>query len=240
MKVRKTLPCIQGVHSWTAKTTTVLILVLLLLLNACEAYPPELVTISHRLVVHQQAAEQAALETLSVFAIVRDKDGQEDVEAMYIVNDEQELFWKLDASNWTYKEEDGELWLGSNGLSASSWDQQRLPRGLYRLLLVDQAGQRSERSFMLSAPDFTEYTFPSIMISTSGTIELNSSYTVNTLFFFDAGQNVVKTSTLSNNSANLDSLWGDGQWRSRARYVAVYSLDIKSETGFFSWKTALP
>ena len=114
-----------------------------------------------------------------------------------------------------------------------------MPRGEYRLVLVDRAGQRAERAFSLSAPETGAYALPSIQLS--GTmIKLDSPYPANTAFFIDAGGNIVRTAALPDGTTGLDSLWPDGAWRSGSDYLAVYGLEPKAETGFFSWKIRLP
>lgn len=204
---------------------------------SCSAHPPELVSISQRLVVYQAENLSDFQERLNLFAIVRDRDGKDDIEALYVIQDEAELFWKLRADNWVYKEDVGEFWLGRNGMAGP---ERFLPRGQYRLLLVDQAGHRSERSFSLSAAPRTDYSFAQVTLTADNSIELSSPYELNTLFFIDAGNNIIRTVELAPGKHLLDQVWGDATWRSRAVYVAIYSLDIKAETGFFTWKTRLP
>jgi len=156
---------------------------------------------------------------------------------MYLVHDDSELYWHLNADNWVFKEEGGSYWVGANGLEGP---EASLPRGTYRMLVVDKAGERAERTFTVNAPDTSLYKLPSVSVSGTDSAVCSSSYKTNTVFFFDAGNNVVKTVAVTPGTRKLDALWGSGDWRTKAYYIALYSFDIPSETGFFSWKIKLP
>lgn len=205
-------------------------------LAGCSVARPEIVSIGMRLIVTASDALGGRDERLSVFASVADDDGTEDIEYLFIVHDESELFWSLTEEEWQRREEGSSVWIGSNSLDAPG---STLPRGNYRAILVDLAGERTERSLTLSAPETSAYKLPVVRLK-GNTMELESSYPVNTAFFFDSGGNVVLTVPVTKGSSNLDSLWAKGQWRSGADYIAVYAFEPKAETGFFSWKIRLP
>ncbi len=208
----------------------------LTVLWTCSANIPQVGAINSRLIVYASDANGGRSERITVFASVSDSDGREDIADMYIIHDESELYWHLNPDNWVFKEESGGLWVGANGLEGPL---STLPRGSYRILIVDRAGERAERTFILSAPETKLYKIPEVSISGSLSAAFSSSYKTNTAFFFDAGNNVVKTVSVTPGLRRLDELWGSGDWRSKAYYIALYSFDIPSETGFFSRKIKL-
>ena len=65
-------------------------------------------------------------------------------------------------------------------------------------------------------------------------LEIQSGYQLNTLFFLDAGGNVVKTVNTASGSHTLDNLWGDSMWRNQAHALTLYAFDIAAETGLFT------
>ena len=59
-----------------------------------------------------------------------------------------ELFWELSSESWIQKTIAGKHWLGSNTIRMN--DMSILPFGLYRVLVLDKAGERDSREFNLS------------------------------------------------------------------------------------------
>jgi hypothetical protein len=213
-----------------------IVVFLLYLLASCAVNPPGIVSVSHRLIVLPQEGTLQREERLSVFAAVRDQDGIGDIEYLYIMHDESELYWTLTMDTWVQREEGGTVWLGSNGLEAE--DSGLIPRGRYRALIVDKAGERNERPFSLSAPATADFSLPSIRLS-AGQVTLESAYQMNTLFFLDPADNPVKTVSLDPGESSMNALWGDTNWRTAAYTIRAYGFDPKAETGFFSWNLRL-
>jgi hypothetical protein len=202
----------------------------------CAVHAPALSTISHRLIV--AAVEQGREERLSVYAAISDQDGIADISRIVIIHDDTELYWELDSSSWSMKEEGSRYFIGSNGLSAPP--SSAMPRGSYRVLVYDLAGERAEGSFRLAAPDSAAYALPQLVLAGGDAISVASPYLINSALFYDAGGNVTKTAPLKEGRTALDALWEQGLWRSGADYLAVYSFDPKSELGLISWKIRLP
>jgi hypothetical protein len=209
---------------------------LAVILSSCAVNPPGFVSTSHRLVVHPLDGAGQREERLSFFASLRDKDGIGDIEYLYILHDESELFWTLTLDNWIRREESDSVWLGSNGLEPG--DEGLMPRGRYRAVVVDKAGERDERIFNLSAPVTADYALP-VLRRTGSQLTLESPYQVNTLFFLDPAGNPVKTVGINPGTSSLDVLWGDSSWRTAAYTIRAYGFDPKAETGFFSWTIRL-
>jgi len=204
--------------------------------TGCSVSTPEIASIGARLVVVATDADGGRDERLSLFASVADGDGVDDIDYLYVVHDGDELCWSLTRDDWLRNDSGAAVWLGSNSLDAPG---PTVPRGDYRFVLVDRAGERAERALTLSAPETSAYDPPVVRLS-GDSVVVESAYPVNTAFFFDAGGNVASTVPVATGESPLDSLWADGKWRSGSDYIAVYGLEPKAEIGFFSWKIRLP
>jgi len=202
----------------------------------CSAAPPGIAAVAPRLVLVSTDPEGGRDERLSLFASVSDGDGVADIEYLYVVHDGEELCWSLTPENWRRSDEGAGVWIGANSLDAPG---PAIPRGAYRVIAVDMAGERAELSFSLSAPETSAYDPPRARLSGTA-IALDSGYPSNTAFFYDSGGNVAHTASISNGETPLDTLWPEGRWRSGSDYVAVYGFEPKAEIGFFSWKIRLP
>ncbi len=207
-----------------------------LALAGCAVKPPSLGSIESRLIVVATDVDGHHEERLSCFASVSDGDGIADIEYLYVVHDVAELFWTLTADDWIQRDDGSGNWLGSNGLRAPDGV---LPRGTYRIVLVDKAGERDERSFVLSAPATEDRTMPTVSLSGTS-VRLDTPCPLNTAFFMDAGGNVVMTTPLAPGVTSLDTLWPGGAWRTGADALTVYGFDPKAEIGMFAWKIRLP
>jgi hypothetical protein len=201
----------------------------------CAVKPPSLGSVESRLVVVVTDAEGHREERLSCFASVADADGVSDIEYLYVVHDGSELCWTLTADDWVQKDDGSGSWLGSNGLRSTGGV---MPRGSYRAILVDKAGERDERTFMLSAPSTHDLAMPVLVLSGTD-IRLDTPCPLNTVFFLDAGGNVVMTAPVTPGITALDALWPKGGWRTGADFMTVYGFDPKAEIGFFAWKKRL-
>jgi hypothetical protein len=117
----------------------------MLLLLSCSGSPPEILN-KDWMVVHTYDQERGGIYTeLNFFAQLSDEDGLEDLDEILILKDDQGWFWKLNPESWVSSSQDGENWIGANGMTRGG----DLPGGEYRLLVVDRSGQREESLFRL-------------------------------------------------------------------------------------------
>jgi hypothetical protein len=120
-------------------------LVALALLAGCSGKPPVLSRVYARAIYVKDAESDVNSETLGVFLVASDADGIENLSAFYVINDDAELFWKVDNSSWVTSTTEGETWIGSNGISMPG--SAPLPPGQYRVVLQDSGGETVEDSF---------------------------------------------------------------------------------------------
>lgn len=122
----------------------------LLLAAACTGSPPEILQSEVRLEYVDNFDLDVAYEQLSVFVLVRDEDGFGDIRTLYLIHDQAELYWQLDSDTWTHRRISGENWIGFAGVTMADWSA--MPRGRYRLVVMDAAGESDEREVAIDAP----------------------------------------------------------------------------------------
>ena len=124
------------------------ILAPLCLLAACEAAAPEAHELFWKRVVFEDLRVGRTYETLALFARVSDADGLQDLDALYIMNDDAQLFWRLTPQDWVIDRSDSDLWIGSTALAMP--EDEPLPAGVYRVIVQDIAGQTAEIRFQIA------------------------------------------------------------------------------------------
>jgi hypothetical protein len=125
-----------------------------LLLTTCAGKPPEIGALfwQHNLVDDRE--QDLLYYALSVFVQASDADGSEDLEEVYIIHDDEELFWRLDRETWLTRTQGDTSWVGSNSISLP--EGRMLPGGEYRVLVTDAGGDSAETSFILKTQNMIE------------------------------------------------------------------------------------
>ena len=123
--------------------------VALALLTGCETSPPELYELQWLLLDFDDRELDQRYESLSLFVRAGDADGADDLDELYVLFDDGELFWRLTAVTWTRTEHEGATWIGSTTISMPG--REPFPPGEYRLLLLDRGGQRDSARFVIPA-----------------------------------------------------------------------------------------
>lgn len=216
----------------------VILLCILLTLSAaaCSPNPPQIQSVSTRLILYP-GKTGIPEERLSLFIAVRDKDGIGDIEQVFIYTSAAELLWNLTSANWTIHKDAGEYWIGSNGLSSPSGI---IPRDTYTIEIIDKAGEKIQKQIVVLAPQKLPGNLPAVSNGAQpGTLLIQSDYTQLTLFIFDSGNNVIKVFPAANGTVQLDKLWGNSSWKEQAVSCAVYAYDAKNQIGMFSWKVPI-
>ncbi|MDD9987335.1 MAG: hypothetical protein OXQ31_13750 [Spirochaetaceae bacterium] len=121
---------------------------LLCLLAACEVAAPEAHELFWKRVMFADLRQGRTYETLTLFARVSDADGLDDLDALYVMNDDAQLFWRLTPEVWVVDRSDSGTWIGSTALAMPS--DEPLPAGVYRVIVQDIAGQTAEESFRVT------------------------------------------------------------------------------------------
>jgi len=204
------------------------VVALVLFLSTCSGSVPKIGQLVWQINLIQKAEESSSYAELSIFILVNDEDGISDIDKIYIINDEAELFWVLDSNSWKMKVISGENWLGSNSIRMN--DYSNLPTGTYRVLVIDKAGERDSRIFYISSEmenSISGNLFPILVIDDS--IQLESGLQDNTLWVYDDLMEIIKKYKIEHGKINKSIINNDTS--NKARWISIYSYDSESGTG---------
>lgn len=137
-------------RQWAAVTAA------LLLLAGCSGKPPVLSRVFGRVIYVHDSASNTNTETLGVYLVASDPDGMENLSAFYVINDDAELFWKVDSGSWVTSPAEGETWIGTASLAMPGTAP--IPAGQYRVVLQAKGSATVEDTF----------TVPSRTVSAAG------------------------------------------------------------------------
>ena len=202
-----------------------------LLATACASGPPEILDVEWTLEERPTADEAASStrDSLAVFARVHDPEGMDDIEAMWVIDDNAEIFWSLDPSSWTKKTLGDDTWLGASDLTMH--DGSVPPPGMYRVVVADLAGDRVSTEFKLDTGGASK-TLPKADWR-DGSVDVSTSWPENYLLAYDAAGGLIRDAVIGGKGGGLASLVGTID-AARTRAFAVYGYDPASRTGAFS------
>jgi hypothetical protein len=200
------------------KTTFLFLLILgvVLISLSCSRAEPRIAFGGLRLVYYQD--QDRRREQFSFFVLPDDDDGIEDLAELYLYHDREGLVWLLTADDWIAIELEGDTWIGSH--SITMMDNEILPRGQYRAVLVDKGGERSERLFTFDAPEDERYPFPFLIIE-DGRYRIDSRYPVHSFICYDVEGAFLATIPLN----TLDGPLNDLSLPANTRTVALWAED---------------
>lgn len=199
-------------------------------LSACETTPPEILSVQWQLNFVHNVIDGSTEEHLSFFVSVADEDGVKDINALYLLNDETEQFWKLEPANWVAYPRDNEYWLGSSDLVMP--DRSPIPRGTYRVLLFDEAGERAQKTWNLHTVLLSsqKIQFPSIQAK-EGVVTLHTALPNVQMVLYDRNFFFMDFALLEYDSFPVEQL---PRYRelTRARGVQLYLYAWVADKGY--------
>ncbi|MBN2652419.1 MAG: hypothetical protein JXR63_08550 [Spirochaetales bacterium] len=138
--------------------------ILVLLFVSCESSAPEISVVHWQLILVNDLERNIQYEKLSVFLQASDEDGEKDLDQIYVINDENELYWEIGSAQWTTMERDGSKWYGYSDFTM--YDKSPFPRGKYRFMVTDVSGERDEKEIFVNIDrlDPAKIKFPSISV----------------------------------------------------------------------------
>lgn len=157
-------------------------------------------------------------ERFSFFIIPDDKDGLENLDELYLYNDREQLRWHIKSDDWVSYTQDGKTWIGTRSIAAR---ESRLPRGVYRAVLFNKGGEKTERNFTFDGN--VRYAFPELEIA-NGKYTVRSEWPANRLVCFDRTGEYSATVDLPSLTGNISDL----KLPSNIRTVALWAEDIFS------------
>jgi hypothetical protein len=134
---------------------------------SCSGSPPKIEEIRYRLMAFNDREKDRVYEYLVLGVRAADEDGQDDLESLSLIHDEEELYWQFDQDEWVVREFRQQSWLVAETILAG---KEFLPRGVYRILVRDFSGSLAERSFSLTAPEEPPPEFPALALEDGGLV----------------------------------------------------------------------
>jgi hypothetical protein len=171
-------------------------------------------------------------ERFSFFIIPEDEDGIENLEEIYLYHDRSQLRWHIKSDDWISYVQDGTTWIGTRSIAID--EDELLPRGQFRAVLVNKGGEKSERNFTFDAPQDPRFPFPTLEIS-GGMYTASSAYPSNHLVCYDEQGNYVFSAELAGLSGSIADLGIP----SRARTAALWAEDAQYFTSAITYVISL-
>jgi hypothetical protein len=203
------------------------------LLASCGGEAPELLALEWRL--EERPAKEGNYESLSVFASVRDYEGVDNLESLSVVNDGEKLAWRLSPSNWTRQETGGDVWIGASDLAMA--DYGKLPKGEYKVIVTDLAGQQKAMSFRIGSAA-TGGTAPRAMpaLRMAGeAVAIDSGWPETLVLAYDGAGSLIGAREAMAGKRELKELFGPSL-AARAEFLAAYGYDTEQHRGAYSWR----
>jgi hypothetical protein len=156
-----------------------------ILIAACSDNPPQINNIQWQVILFQNRLIGVTYQKLSVFVAGSDKDGPKDLEALHVIQDDEELYWTLPAEKWERATIHGSEWIGSNGLTMP--DNRPLPAGMYRVVLEDKSGKTVESQMYVKKEnvDTKDAVFPAVSLK-DGRITVTGDFTDPEVWVYNA------------------------------------------------------
>jgi hypothetical protein len=159
---------------------------LLLVMAGCSGKPPVISRVFARVVYVHDVRTGGDAETLGVFLVASDPDGMENLSAFHVINDEADLFWKVDSGSWTSITAEGESWIGTNALTVPA--DEHLASGTYRVVLQSVSGDTVEDTFALPprTETATEARYPTAAVA-DGQVKISGPGGAYEIWVYDRG-----------------------------------------------------
>jgi hypothetical protein len=201
-------------------------------LAGCTGEPPVISRVFAQPVFVRDVERGVTWARLGVFLVASDPDGQDDLSAFYVINDEAELFWKVESSAWVAVTAEGESWVGSNTLAMPGAEAP--PAGDYRVVLQDQGGETVEDTFTIPPIGMPEEsTWPSAILEDDTITVVNPQEIVQAWFYSRDGK-LARTLPVPSDTGRLSGVrasvpgfasgstfWIYGYDRAKARGVLI-------------------
>lgn len=172
--------------------------VIFMLSVSCTNTRPEISYGFLQLILYQ--TDSGPQERFSFFIIPEDDDGLDNLDELYLYHDREQLVWQIGSNEWVSYTQDARTWIGTRSISVRD---DSLPRGVYRAVLVNKGGERTERTFTFDG--VVRFSFPALNI-TNGTYTVRSEWPVNRLVCYDISGNYLTTVALTSLSGSVSEL----------------------------------
>jgi len=189
---------------------------------SCSNSRPEITFGFIKLILYQ--TEEGYQEHYSFFILPEDEDGIDNLDELYLFHDRDQLRWKISSEDWIRSAHDGKDWIGTRSITVND---ETLPRGMFRAVLVNKSGESSERSFTFDGN--VRFTFPELEI-VNNMYTVSSNWPINRLVCYDSAGNYVSTINIESKTGNLSQL----RLPSSVRTVALWAEDNENFCSAFT------
>ncbi len=204
-----------------------------LLAASCSGAHPEILQVYWQLNLVEDLRLGATYERLSVFVHADDGDGTDDLDKLYLIRDQDRLYWELDTSSWDSRTVREELWIGTNGMVMPAGTP--VPRGGYRGLMGDAAGDRGETELYVNTrsidPDTLD--FPGLEISGEA-ISVETAYPSTAVWAFDQQGNLLSSPVAEPGPTTLSRLLPNTAHRNAVAALHIVAYDDSLGVGLVS------
>ena len=206
------------------KTIKIIFLIILvfLLIFSCSRTTPEIAFGFIKLVLYE--GDPDPIEQFSFFIIPEDDDGLENLDELIIFHDRDQLRWRIKSDEWIKHTHEGVDWIGTRSLSIRD---DVLPRGVFRVVLINKGGESTEKNFTFDGN--VRYSFPEIEIE-GGLYTVVSAWPVNRLVGYDRSGNYVMTVVLNTLSGSVSEL----RLTQSVRSVSLWAEDEENYCSAFT------
>ncbi len=211
------------------------ILVLSAAVLGCGNHPPELTQVYSQVNFVKAPEKDFVSCEFTVLVSVDDEDGEEDVDSVYIINDDRQLYWSVERGRWNERNNRGMKWYGSQRLSEPDGSPP-LP-GEYRVLVNDRAGEQAENNVFI--PFFKDLPkpedFPKIVFNDNKTLLIiESPESRNVISFYDDKGKLLGAFTATQGAVNIGSLGGNSNIADKYSSVNISFYSNRYGAGLIS------
>lgn len=125
-------------------------IIVILFLSSCTVNSPIIKDHEWEIVLNDDRELNLKYESLSLELYIYDEDGQNDIETIFIINDEYGIYWELNESSWDTRVEGEEKWYSSRMIYMQNYGD--IPRTPYRIHVRDLAGEFTEDKIFITQP----------------------------------------------------------------------------------------
>lgn len=142
-----------------------LLLITGIFLVGCSGKDPVITEVRWHLNVVDERNKNIQYESLSLFVDASDEDGEDDLDFLYLINDDEQLYWEIGSDRWQQQYQEDRPWVGSNFIYLH--DKGPFPRSEYRVMLKDRSGAYTEESIhiTLNKIDTDTISWPELIIN---------------------------------------------------------------------------
>lgn len=160
-------------------------------------------------------------EELALFLLVRDEDSIEDIEEIYLINEKEEIFWRITEEVKVIQREGKRAWMGASRLIPENG--KKFPDGTYRVVVQDKSGASAETNINIpkNRLKLRQSLFPRTAYSDK-TLNISGKRSSYQIWFYDENDTLLFRKETPPGKIDLDQLTGNEFSNRKPYYALVY------------------